>query len=95
MCPLACRLLAGRARLAHSRILAMPSAIVTASGTVYLARGGRPEAVGILDQQLNLAGMVPADTTRLATPHAIAVQGDTVIYVADALGRRIRKFVKR
>lgn len=68
---------------------------VTPSGYVYLARKDGPEAITIVDGEGREVGMIPTDTSVVGTPHAIAVQGDTVIYVADTFRRQIHKFVRR
>ena len=68
---------------------------VSGSGTVYVVRKDGASAVEILDRDLSQIGRIAFDTSRFVTPHAIAVQGDSVIYIADTGGRRVLKFVKR
>jgi peptidylamidoglycolate lyase len=68
---------------------------VSSLGYIYLARKDGPEAVSILDGEWHDIGMIPADPSVLVTPHAVAIQGDSVIYIADTTGERIRKFIRR
>ena len=67
---------------------------VSASGVVYLARSSNPDALTILDSELQPVGRIPFDPVRPFRAHGIAVQGDSVIYVA-AGNRRVLKLVRR
>jgi hypothetical protein len=70
---------------------------VSVTGRIYIAiRNGSASAeVRILDAALRDVGRVWADSSVLVVPHQIAVQGDTVLYIADTNGGRLLKFVRR
>jgi peptidylamidoglycolate lyase len=70
---------------------------VSPSGAIYLARDIGPDAVRVLSADLKELSVIPApaDSSLMATPHAIVAPNDTVIYVADAGAGRLRKFVRR
>ena len=68
---------------------------VSPSGRIYLASTDGSDAVVVLDADFNQVGHIPFDSTRIISSHQIAVQGDTVIYLADTGGKRILKYVHR
>lgn len=70
---------------------------ITPKGYLYIAvsNRGKPHEIRILDGDWHEVGTVVADSTVLRVPHQIAVQGDTVIYVADTNGQRILKYIRR
>ena len=68
---------------------------ISPTGRIYLASTDGSDAVVVLDAELNQIEHIPFDSTRVTTAHQIAVQGDTVIYLADTGGNRILKFVRQ
>ncbi len=68
---------------------------VSATGSIYLALKDGPNAVVVLDPNFNELSRIRYDSSKFLTPHAIAVVGDSVIYLADTGGQRITKFVRR
>lgn len=69
--------------------------VVSDGGSIYLTRKDGLDAIVVLDRSFNEISRIPFDSTRNVTPHAIAVQGDSIIYLADTGGQRITKFVRR
>ena len=70
---------------------------VTARGFIYLAirnQGGTAE-VRIMNRGWGEVARIVADSTILLVPHQIAVQGDSVLYIADTNGERILKYIRR
>lgn len=70
---------------------------VTARGFIYLGimNQGGPAEVRILNREWQEVSRIVADSTILLVPHQIAVQGDSVLYLADTNGERILKFIRR
>ena len=68
---------------------------VSPRGMVYVACKDGAVAVAILDAMLRPVAQIPFDSAQFVTPHAIAVDGDSVIYIADTGGARVVKYARR
>ncbi len=68
---------------------------VSESGRLYLAVKGGADLVVMLDRDLREVDHIPATAANVVTAHALAVQGDSVVYLADTGGRQLLKFVSR
>ena len=68
---------------------------VSETGRVYVALKDGPDLVAILDRDLHLVERIPATAARVTTAHALAVHGDSAIYLADTGGQQLLKFVRR
>lgn len=70
---------------------------VSPRGYVYLAIriSTTQSEVRILDRKFREVGRVLADSSVLTVPHQIAVQGDSVLYIADTNGERVLKYARQ
>jgi peptidylamidoglycolate lyase len=71
------------------------AAVVSPSGQMYVACKDSAVAVVVLDRDFHPVSQIPFDSALFVTPHAIAVSGDSVLYIADTGGARIVKYARR